>query len=84
MRLARDVARPGRVHPPRGGAFQIDLDGDRGDIRAMFHCTLRLPGAGGVTVAGRYQREEHMRTADGWRIRRLRDDNRWFDGVVPG
>ena len=64
--------------------FQIDLDGDRADVKAMFHCTLRLPGSPGVIVTGGYYREEHVRTADGWRIRRLFEDNRWFDRGLPG
>ncbi len=64
--------------------FQIDLDGDHAGVRAMFHCTLRLPGADGAIVTGGYYREEHVRTAGGWRIRRLVEDNRWFDGAVPG
>ena len=63
--------------------FQIDLDGDRADVVAMFHCSIRLPGADGMLVTGGYYREEHVRTADGWRIRRLLEDNRWMDGPAP-
>jgi ketosteroid isomerase-like protein len=61
--------------------FQIDLDGDRADVRAMFHCSFRLPGSDQVMVTGGYYREEHVRTTDGWRIRRLFEDNRWMDGM---
>jgi hypothetical protein len=63
--------------------FQIDLDGDRADVRAMFHCSVRFPGMDRLLVTGGYYREEHVRTAAGWRIRRLFEDNRWMDGM-PG
>jgi hypothetical protein len=62
--------------------FQIDLDGARADVRAMFHCTLRLPRSEGLVVTGGYYREEHVRTPGGWRIRRLVEDNRWFGGAA--
>ncbi len=61
--------------------FQIDLDGDRADVRAMFHCTIRLPGVSGTIVTGGYYVEQHVRTPDGWRIRSLYEDNRWMDGL---
>ena len=50
--------------------FQIDLDGDRADVRAMFHCSVRVPGMDGLIVTGGYYRQEHVRTAEGWRMRR--------------
>jgi hypothetical protein len=59
--------------------FQIDLDGDRADVRAMFHCSVRVPGMDGLIVTGGYYRQEHVRTPEGWRIRRQFEDNRWMD-----
>jgi hypothetical protein len=59
--------------------FQIDLDGDRADVRAMFHCSVRVPGMDGLIVTGGYYRQEHVRTAEGWRMRRQFEDNRWMD-----
>ena len=61
--------------------FRIDLDGDRADVQAMFHCSFRLPGSDQLMVTGGYYREEHVRTPAGWRIRRLFEDNRWMDGM---
>lgn len=58
--------------------FQITLDGDRADVRAMFHCSARLPGVEDMLITGGYYDEELVRTADGWKIQRLREDNRWM------
>jgi hypothetical protein len=66
--------------------FQIDLTGDQADVRAMFHCSVRLPGQDNMLVTGGYYREEFVRTSDGWKIRRLVEDNRWMqwpDGGPP-
>ena len=65
--------------------FQIDLDGDRAAVRAMFHCTAQLPGVADALVTGGYYDEEFVRTRDGWKIRRLFEDNRWMQGpAAPG
>jgi ketosteroid isomerase-like protein len=58
--------------------FQIDLDGDRAGVRAMFHCTARFPGVDENLVTGGYYDEELVRTPDGWKIRRLFEDNRYM------
>ena len=58
--------------------FQIELDGDRADVRAMFHCTARLPGQSDLMVTGGYYEEILVRTLHGWKIERLYEDNRWM------
>ena len=64
--------------------FQIDLDGDRADVRAMFHCSVKLPDTP-VMVTGGYYNEEFVRTADGWKLKSLFEDNRWMAGPdLPG
>ena len=60
--------------------FQIDLDGDRAKVRAMFHCSAQIPGVDDVLVTGGYYDEDFVRTPDGWKIRRLFEDNRWMKG----
>ena len=60
--------------------FQIDLDGDRAKVRAMFHCSVQIPGAPDVVVTGGYYDEDFVRTPDGWKIQRLFEDNRWMKG----
>ena len=58
--------------------FQIELDGDRAEVRAMFHCSARLPPAEDMLVTGGYYDEVLVRTVDGWKIQRLVEDNRWM------
>lgn len=63
--------------------IQIDLAGDQADVRAMFHCSVRIPGVEAMVVTGGYYEEELERTEGGWKIRRLVEDNRWMEGA-PG
>lgn len=63
--------------------FRIDLHGDRADVRALFHCSVKLRETDTMLVTGGYYQEEHVRTAQGWCIRRLVEDNRWMDGRPP-
>lgn len=58
--------------------FQIDMDGDRAKVRAMFHCSVRLPGQEDMLVTGGYYDEELVRTPDDWKIQRLAEDNRFM------
>jgi len=64
--------------------FQIELDGDRAGVVAMFHCTAQLPGLDDMLVTGGYYQEELVRTSDGWKIRRLVEDNRWMKMPTAG
>jgi hypothetical protein len=61
---------------------RIDVDGDAAGGRAMFFTTVRLPGLDGVLLTGGYYDLAFVRTADGWRIRRLFEDNRWMQPVT--
>jgi ketosteroid isomerase-like protein len=58
--------------------FQIDLAGDGAHVRALFTCSVHLPGRDDMMVTGGYYREEFVRTPDGWKIQRLAEDNRWM------
>ena len=58
--------------------FQIDVAADEASVRAMFHCSGRLPAIDGLLVTGGYYLDELVRTPDGWKIRRLVEDNRWM------
>ena len=64
--------------------FQIDLAGDRANVVAMFHCSAQLPGLDDILVTGGYYQEELGRTSDGWKIRRLVEDNRWMKMPTAG
>lgn len=63
--------------------FRIDVDGDEAGGRAMFFTSVRLPGVEGVLLTGGYYRLHLTRAPDGWRIRRLYEDNRWMQQLVP-
>jgi ketosteroid isomerase-like protein len=62
---------------------QIDLDGDRAKVRAMFYCTLRLPGMDEMLETSGHYDEEFVRGSDGWKIQRLYEDNRWMNMPMP-
>jgi ketosteroid isomerase-like protein len=62
---------------------QIDLDGDRAKVRAMFYCTVQVPGMDQMVETGGYYDEEFVRGSDGWKIQRLYEDNRWMNMDMP-
>ena len=63
---------------------QVDLDGDTAKVRAMFYCSVRLPGLEPLVETGGYYDEDFVRTDDGWKIKRLYEDNRWMNMAPPG
>ncbi len=63
--------------------FQINLDRDRATVRAMFYTSVRLQGLDQMLMTGGYYDEEFVRTADGWKIQRLVEDNRWMQPPMP-
>jgi len=58
--------------------FNTDVDGDTATVRAMFYNPMQLPGMAEQSACGGYYHHEVVRTPDGWRSRRLREDNVWF------
>ena len=64
--------------------FQIDVDGDRAAGRAMFMTSVRIAGMEDVLFTGGYYHLALTRGAEGWRIERLVEDNRWMSGRPPG
>ena len=64
--------------------FQIDLDGDRATVRALFQCSAKFDGTDDMMVTGGYYDEIFARTADGWKIERLFEDNRWMTNPPAG
>lgn len=57
---------------------EIDLDGDRARVRAMFHNPMRLPGMAEMSACGGHYVHDVVRTADGWRSERVVEHNEWF------
>ena len=47
-------------------------------VRAMIFNPMQLPGMTETSSCGGYYHHEMVRTSDGWRSRRLREENVWF------
>jgi len=60
--------------------IEVDLDGDRASVRAMFFNPMQLPGMSGPSACGGYYHHDVVRTAEGWRSERLVEENVWFEG----
>jgi 3-phenylpropionate/cinnamic acid dioxygenase small subunit len=58
--------------------IEIDLDGDEARVRAMFYNPMLLPGKDTPSFCGGFYVHDLVRTPDGWKSRRLVEDNRWF------
>lgn len=57
---------------------EAEIDGDTATVRAMFYNPMLLPGMDTQSACGGYYHHELVRTGDGWRSRRLREENVWF------
>ncbi len=57
---------------------EIDLDGDKAKVRAMFYNPMQLPGMAEQSYCGGYYHHDMVRTPEGWRSERLVEDNLWF------
>jgi 3-phenylpropionate/cinnamic acid dioxygenase small subunit len=58
--------------------IEIDLDGDRAKVRAMFYNPMQLPGMADLSYCGGYYHHDVVRTPEGWRSERLVEENQWF------
>jgi hypothetical protein len=74
----------GFVHIPMTQHFisniEVELDGDRAHVRAMFYNPMQLPGMTDLSYCGGYYDHDLIRTADGWKSDRLTEENLWFVG----
>jgi 3-phenylpropionate/cinnamic acid dioxygenase small subunit len=57
---------------------EIDLDGDRATVRAMFYNPMQLPGMADLSYCGGYYHHDVVRTAEGWKSESLVEENMWF------
>jgi hypothetical protein len=65
------------------GQVAIELDGDTATATAYFTNPMVAPtreGGESVVEVGGYYHHELVRTSDGWRSRRMVDDNVWMRG----
>lgn len=63
--------------------IEADIDGDTARVRAMFYNPMHLPGTAEMSSCGGYYHHELIRTEDGWRSRKQREENVWFANA-PG
>jgi len=57
---------------------EIELDGDRAKVRAMFYNPMHLPGMTRMSFCGGYYHHDVVRTPDGWKSEHLVEENVWF------
>jgi len=62
--------------------IDADINGDTAEVEAMFHNPLKLPD-GNIWFTGGWYHHELIRTADGWRSRKLTEESSYFQGM-PG
>ena len=60
--------------------IDLEVRGDSATVTAMFNNPMRLPG-GDTWFTGGWYHHDLVRTADGWRSRKLREESAWFDRV---
>ena len=58
--------------------IDVKLDGDRAAVRAMFYNPMGMPNGKSFFCGGWYN-HDLVRTADGWKSRRLIEEASWFD-----
>jgi ketosteroid isomerase-like protein len=64
--------------------IESDITGDTATVRAMFYNPMQLPGMLEPSYCGGYYHHELVRAPDGWRSRRLREENVWFTNAPSG
>jgi len=57
---------------------ELTVDGDTATVTAMFNNPMRVTG-GDTWFTGGWYHHDLVRTPDGWRSRRLREESAWFD-----
>jgi 3-phenylpropionate/cinnamic acid dioxygenase small subunit len=57
---------------------EVDLDGDRAKVRALFYNPMQLPGMLELSYCGGYYVHDLVRTSEGWKSERLVEHNEWF------
>jgi uncharacterized protein (TIGR02246 family) len=58
--------------------IEIDLNGDKAKVRAMFYNPMHLPGMAEQSYCGGYYHHDMVRTPAGWKSERLVEENLWF------
>jgi len=62
---------------------EVDLDGDRASVRALFYNPMQLPGMEALSFCGGRYHHDLVRTPEGWKSERLVEENLWFVNPPP-
>jgi hypothetical protein len=57
--------------------IESDIDGDAAQVRAMFYNPTQIKGIAELSMFGGYYVHDLVRTSNGWRSRRLREEMVW-------
>jgi 3-phenylpropionate/cinnamic acid dioxygenase small subunit len=63
---------------------EIELEGDRAKVRAMFYNPMQLPGKDEMSSCGGYYHHDFVRTDQGWKSEKLVEENVWFINSPTG
>ena len=63
--------------------IEIELDGDRARVRALFYNPMHLPGMDEVSSCGGCYHHDFVRTGEGWKSERLVEESLWFINPPP-
>ena len=56
---------------------EATIDGDTAEVRAMFYNPTQIKGLPELSIFGGYYYHDFVRTPEGWRSRRLREEMVW-------
>ena len=62
---------------------EIELDGDRARVRAIFFNPMQLPGQSEMSACGGRYHHDLVRTPEGWKSERVVGTNDWFVNPPP-
>ena len=57
--------------------IESDINGDTARVRAMFYNPTQIKGIAELSMFGGYYHHDLVRTPDGWRSKRLREEMVW-------
>jgi 3-phenylpropionate/cinnamic acid dioxygenase small subunit len=58
--------------------IEVDLDGDRAKVRALFYNPMQFPHKDEQSACGGTYEHDMVRTPDGWKSEKVVENNMWF------
>lgn len=63
--------------------LDVELAGDAAKVTARYNSAMQLPGVDGPSFAGGYCHHALVRSAQGWRSRRVTEERLWSTNPPP-